>query len=79
MIKTATQHDVLRYVYNETSKEENLEIESRIICKDEVADEFFEVTETKRTLEENLYEPSKKSIDEILAFSKMYHKLETAR
>ncbi len=79
MIKTTTQHDVLRYVYNETSKKENSEIEQQIICDDEKSQAFFEFTDTKRKLEETFFEPSKKSIDAILAFSKLYDKLETAR
>lgn len=79
MIKTTTQHDVLRYVYNETSSEENTEIEKQIICDDEKSESFFEFTETKRKLEETFFEPSKKSIDAILAFSKLYSKLETAQ
>ena len=79
MIKTLTQHDVVRYIYNETDKSENLTIEKEIVCNDNTADEFYQLTESKRTLDEGLYTPSQKSIDNILSFSKMYSKIETAQ
>ena len=60
MIKTTTQHDVLRYVYNETSKEENPEIEQQIICDDEKSQAFFEFTETKRNTRRNVLRTFKK-------------------
>lgn len=79
MIKTITQHDVVRYLYNETNATENQMIEKDIICSDKTADEFYQLTDIKRTLEEGMYTPSKKSIDNILSFSKMYSKIETAQ
>lgn len=79
MIKTTTQHDVLRYVYNETTKAENPEIERQIICDDEKSELFVAFTETKGKLEETFFEPSQKSIEAILSFSKLYNKMETAR
>lgn len=79
MIKTLTQHDVVRYLYNETDKSENQTIEKDIVCNEKTADEFYQLSASKRTLEEGLYTPSQKSIDNILSFSKMYSKIETAQ
>lgn len=78
MIKTTTQHDIVRYIYNETTSNEDRMIEGKIICNEKTADEFCQLNETKRTLDEGLYTPSQKSIDNILSFSKMYSKIEAA-
>ena len=76
MIKTITQNDIVRYIYNETTSSEGQMIEKDIVCNDETADAFYQLNESKRTLEEGLYTPSQKSIDNILSFSKMYSKIE---
>lgn len=79
MIKITTQNDILRYVYNETSSEENKQIENKIICGDGAADEFYQTTATKQLLDETLYEAPQSAVDAILSVSKLYDKIEAAK
>ena len=70
MTKTITPDDIIRYLYKETSTEENVEIEVQKICNAEV-DEFiddFQYVQT--TINEIDYQPSSKSIKNILEYSK---------
>lgn len=70
MIRTITQNDVLRYTYNETSQLENEQIQNDILINDDLSDTFYQVSETKSILDSISLEPSKKSIDAILAYSR---------
>lgn len=70
MIRTITQNDVLRYTYNETSQLENKQIQNDILINDDLSDTFYEVSETKSILDSISLEPSQKSIDAILAYSR---------
>lgn len=73
MTKTITPDDIIRYLYKETSTEENLEIEVQKICDaevDEFIDDFQYVQTTMNTI---CYQPSSKSIKNILEYSKNKH------
>lgn len=74
MIKTTTQLDVLKCLYNEASAEENKRIENELLCKNDLAEFYVDVVLVKETLDKVQYEPSQNSIDNILAFSKSYVK-----
>lgn len=72
MIRTFTQNELIRYIYQETKTKENIEIETAAIFDEELAAELDLLRKTVKSL--NLIErsPSDKSIDKILSYSKSY-------
>ena len=73
MIKTFTQDDLVRYMYKETTAEENAEIELAMLFDDELADEFAELESVVESLDCAEKAPSDRVIDAILSYSKSYH------
>lgn len=64
--------DLIRYVYDETTEEENILLESIIFENEELEQRFFELLQIKRELEKVDYTPSDKSIENILGYSKSF-------
>jgi len=73
MIKTFTQNDLVRYIYKETSAEENSEIEIAMLFDEELADSYTEILTVVSDLDGALKSPSAKTIDSIISYSKSYH------
>lgn len=72
MIKTSTQNDVIRLLYDETSEEERQALASSLLF-DEVLDKTYE--NYKKLLEQLDHigvNPSQKTVDAILTYSKSY-------
>jgi hypothetical protein len=67
MIKTLTEHDVLKFVYEKTS---NPSLENEITINDNLLNEFVELEKAKGLLDALSLEPSKSTIDSILNYSK---------
>ena len=72
MIKTFTQNDLVRYIYQETTQKENTEIENALIFDETLNDEYNELLETVGALHHVEVTPSQLSIDRILSYSKSY-------
>ncbi len=73
MIKTFTPNDVLRYTYGEIFlTQEKEELEAEIIKSDELSDVFFQTTFMMKALDEIKREPSDRTIEEILNFSRSF-------
>lgn len=70
MTKTSTQNDLIRFLYDETSREEAKQLQYDLICQGELLDEFNQLASTKLMLSELMYEPSKESLNIILDYSK---------
>ncbi len=70
MIKTFTQNDVVRYIYNETSDEENAEIESALLSDNNLLRCYQEFSLMKRKLQRAIKEPGERVIKDVLAYSK---------
>lgn len=70
MIKTFTQDDVIRYVYEETSGSEREEIKQAILCDSELQDLYKELVAIKTQLDESMKTPSDKVTESILSYSK---------
>ena len=70
MIKTFTQDDLIRFLYHETSEEENLEFNRALKQDAELALQFNELQATVKKLDDTLLEPSHRAIDSILAYSR---------
>ena len=69
MTKTITRDDVLRYVFNETSEEENLAIEKQLIVNSGLMDFYRKSNETVKNIQSMQLEPSESSTNKILDYS----------
>lgn len=70
MIKTTTLNDLVLYVYNENGLLDADRIQRSIDGDPLIREEFNEIIETLNMLNEVELEPSEKSIEKILAFSR---------
>lgn len=70
MTKTSTQNDLIRFLYDETRKEESEQLKQDLLLDNELLEEFNQFVTVKRALGELSYEPSKESINNILDYSK---------
>lgn len=70
MIKTFTQDDLVRDLYNETSAEEHEEISQALICDSELESCYKELKEVKNQLELNLKEPSTRVVNAVLNYAR---------
>lgn len=69
MTKTITPHDIIRYLYKETSTEENVDIEVQKICNNEVDELMEDFQYIQINLNKIHYEPSSKNLKNILAYA----------
>ncbi len=66
MIKTFTENDLIRYVYDETSEVENLEIENVLLFDSTTQDDYSQLEELKSQLDTVEYAPSENVVKNIL-------------
>lgn len=69
MTKTITRDDVLRYIYNETSLEENLAIQKQLIVNSGLMNFYREVYDAAKKVKDLQLEPSETSMNRILDYS----------
>ena len=69
MTKTFTQDDVVRYVYEETSPEENLLIEDAMMSEPELMTFFLEALELRALMNKIERQPRVSTVQAILAYS----------
>jgi len=72
MIKTFTQNDLIRYIYQETTKEENTELETALIFDEGLSSDLSELQQTVFAINKVEKSPSQFSIEKILDYSKTY-------
>lgn len=73
MTKTSTPNDVIRYAYGEViTSSEKKNIENAIVSNSELSGLYFEVMAMQKSLNKIRREPSQKSVDRILQFSKNF-------
>lgn len=72
MIQTFTQNDVIRYVYEETSEEENLLIQDALVHDTEMLEFYLDLVDLKIGLDASYREPSFRTVDNILAYSRNF-------
>ncbi|MDI9874626.1 hypothetical protein [Flectobacillus rivi] len=72
MIQTFTQNDVIRYVYEETSEEENLLIQDALVHDTEMLEFYLDLVDLKIGLDTSYREPSSRTVDNILAYSRNF-------
>ncbi|MDP5122129.1 MAG: hypothetical protein NWQ46_11080 [Spirosomaceae bacterium] len=71
-ISTLNQNDVIRYLYNETTPQENDRIVEALLFDVELLEFYLESVETKEGLDQVIMTPPRKVINNILAYSKKY-------
>lgn len=74
MIQTFTQHDVIRYVYQETTEVEDLLIQDGFVHDSEMLEFYLDMLDVKAGLDKSYRQPSEHSIDNILAYSRNHEK-----
>ncbi|GAB5522658.1 MAG: hypothetical protein Roseis2KO_05300 [Roseivirga sp.] len=72
MIKTFTQDDLVRYIYQETTPEESIEIETALIFDEQLAEAYNDLNGTVESLKAVKLKPSENTVDKILSYSKSY-------
>ena len=70
MIKTFTQNDVVRYLYDETTTKQQTEIAQAVLCDEELQTTYKELSTMKNKLELGLKEPSEKVVSSIINYSR---------
>ena len=72
MTQTFTHDDVIRYVYAETSHEENSLIEEAMIDDSDLLMFYLDIADLKQGLDRVELQPRQSSVSNILAFSQQY-------
>jgi len=70
MITTFTPHDLIRFIYNETTNEQHRAIELALLCDNELSEEYKMLQSTIGALKKVCFEPSNSTIETILNYSK---------
>lgn len=71
-IFTLNQNDVIRYLYNETTPQENDRIVEALLFDAELLEFYFEAADTKQGLDKAMLTPPDDVINNIMAYSKKY-------
>jgi hypothetical protein len=71
-IFTLNQNDVIRYLYNETTPQENDRIVEALLFDSELLEFYLEAVEVKQGLSRSMLTPPQRVIDNIMAYSKKY-------
>jgi hypothetical protein len=72
MIQLFTPDDVIRYVYEETTDDENLLIEDALIGDQELLEFYLDALEMKSLMNKIERTPSNRAVSNILAYSQSY-------
>ncbi|HYG37406.1 MAG TPA: hypothetical protein VD908_02250 [Cytophagales bacterium] len=70
MIQTSTHNEIIRYLYKETSEEENKLIESDFLFNEEARVIYQDLAFVKRSLDKGFKTPGKRVIENVLNYSK---------
>jgi hypothetical protein len=70
MTKTFTEHDLIRYLYRETSEKEERELNNALLCDSELLAMYNELCAIKNRLEEAVLEPSSQTVLNILSHAR---------
>jgi len=72
MIKTFTENDLVRFLYNELSNKESEEIERAILTDDVLQEQISTLRKLHKDMDRLQVSPSGKTVQKILEFSKGY-------
>ena len=69
---TSTQNDVVRYLYNETSNQENTLVEEVLLFDKDLLDFYLDCADLKSGMDKIQLSPSDSAIERILSYSRNY-------
>jgi hypothetical protein len=69
---TSTQNDVIRYLYNETSNQENSLVEEALLFDKDLLDFYLDCADLKTGMDKIQLSPSDSAIERILSYSRNY-------
>lgn len=69
---TSTQNDVIRYLYNETSNQENSLVEEALLFDKDLLDFYLDCADLKAGIDKIQLSPSDSAIERILSYSRNY-------
>lgn len=69
MLQTCTQHDLIRFIYQETSQAENAVIKDVLSADFAFREAYDEMLQAYHQLPNVAFRPAKQSINNILAYS----------
>ncbi len=72
MIKTFTENDLVRFLYNELSNKESEEIERAILTDNVLQEQISTLRKLHKDMDRLQVSPSGKTVQKILEFSKGY-------
>ncbi|MEO9475445.1 MAG: hypothetical protein ABJG41_07910 [Cyclobacteriaceae bacterium] len=72
MTKTFTENDLVKFLYGELTQQESTVLQEALISNPELQNELSKLKEVMTGLDKERYQPSQRSVDKILAFSKGY-------
>jgi hypothetical protein len=72
MIQTSTHHDLIKFLYDETSAKEDNDMQRRLMADENLLEEFMQMIVLKSALEEVCLNPSDQVIQNILHYSKSF-------
>jgi thiaminase len=72
MIKTSTHHDLIRFLYDETSSREDREMQRYLLADENLLEEFMQMVILKTSLDDICITPSDEVVENILNYSKTY-------
>jgi hypothetical protein len=78
MIQTFTHNDLIRYAYNETSDEENQQIEEALTQEPDMLNYYLNILDIQCALSGDKLEPSARAVNNILSYS-ANHQLSSLR
>ena len=78
MTKTFTYDDVIRYLYAETTQNENDSIAEALALDDDLMNFYLDSLEMKEQMNKIVRTPSDRSIQKIFHFSKQYSQKQSA-
>ena len=70
MTKTFTQDDLVRFIYRDTTDEENAELQNALVCDAELLDCYKRLLEVKIDLDQGMIDPPKRVVDAALSYSR---------
>jgi len=74
MIKTFTENDLVRFLYDELSVNEKAALEQALVTDEDLRTELEELKAVQKDLGKVSFSPSKSAVNKILEFSRGYHK-----
>ncbi|MDZ7934787.1 MAG: hypothetical protein U5M51_07475 [Emticicia sp.] len=69
---TSTQNDVVRYLYNETSNQENTLVEEALLFDKDLLNFYLDCADLKSGMDKIQLSPSDSAIERILSYSRNY-------